>query len=53
MYASRLINEVQGAANATASNENVIYLMGDDFCYMNAYATFDNVERIIDAANKY
>lgn len=30
-----------------------MYLFGDDFAYMNAYACFKNLESAIKAANKY
>jgi len=38
--ATILINQVNEIANGTASNENVMFMFGDDFAYMNAFACF-------------
>jgi hypothetical protein len=40
-------------ANGTASDENVMYLFGDDFAYMNAYSTYHQLEKLIEIGNKY
>jgi hypothetical protein len=37
---AKLINQCNEIANGTASNENIMYLWGDDFAFTNAYATF-------------
>jgi len=38
--ANILINQVNEIANGTASKENVMFMYGDDFAYMNAFACF-------------
>ena len=40
-------------ANGTASDQNVMYLFGDDFAYMNAYSTYHQLEKLIEIGNKY
>lgn len=50
---AKLTNQVHVIANGTASNENVMYLYGDDFSWSNAYALYDNLEKIIKYGNLY
>jgi hypothetical protein len=40
-------------ANGTASNENVMYMYGDDFSWSNAYALYNNLEKMIKYGNLY
>lgn len=50
---AKLVNQVHIIANGTASNENVMYLYGDDFSWSNAYALYDNLEKMIKYGNLY
>lgn len=50
---ARLVNQVHVVANGTASNENVMYLYGDDFSWSNAYALYNNLEKMIKYGNLY
>ena len=50
---AKLTYQVHVIANGTASNENVMYLYGDDFSWSNAYALYDNLEKIIKYGNLY
>lgn len=40
-------------ANGTASVHNILYPLGDDWAYENAYTTLQNLKQLIAAGNKY
>lgn len=47
-----LINYVQNSTKWYASKENVLVMLGDDFAYMNGYANFQQVDKLIEDCNK-
>lgn len=47
-----MVDYIHGVANGTASDQNVMVLVGDDFTHANAYMSFHELEQIIDMVNK-
>jgi lysosomal alpha-mannosidase len=49
---AEMVNYIHMQANGTASDENVMVMMGDDFTHANAYFNYHELDQIIDMVNK-
>lgn len=50
---SKLLNQAQELSNGQSNDENVMFVFGDDFSFMNAYANFDQIRKTIKMGNDY
>jgi len=49
--AVQMINYVQESIDLRANDEHVMVLMGNDFTFMNAYANYKQLEKLIKVGN--
>ena len=40
-------------SNGQANDANVMFVFGDDFSFMNAYANFDQIRKTLKMGNEY
>ena len=50
---NKLFNQAHEQINSQSNDENIMFLLGGDFTYQNAFSNFQNVRKVIENCNKY